>query len=128
MRLLLDTHALVWAVGESPRLSRRAISAINNRRNYLFVSSATAWEVATKFRLGRLPEASLVVRGFESHLHELGAEELPVTVEHALLAGSLEGDHPDPFDRMLAAQAMIEGLQIVTNDPAFDELGAPTIW
>lgn len=92
------------------------------------VSSATAWEIATKFRLGKLPDAEVVMSGFDGHLSSLGASQLSITVQHGLLAGSLQAGHNDPFDRMLAAQARIEGIRVVTNDPAFDDFEAATYW
>lgn len=128
MQLLLDTHTLIWSLVSPDRLSHKARRRIESPRDELFVSGATAWEISTKYRLGRLPEATSVVFGFEGHLDNLGATPLPVTIEHGLLAGGLEGDHADPFDRMLAAQAMAERLQIVTNDPALAALGAAIIW
>jgi len=128
MRLLLDTHVLLWALMEPHHLSETAREAIEDLRNEVFVSAASAWEVATKFRLGRLPEAETVVRGFQRHIETLRAVELPIRVEHALLAGTLPGNHRDPFDRMLAAQAILEGITLVTEDPAFQAFQVKTLW
>ncbi|RIK10378.1 MAG: PIN domain nuclease [Acidobacteria bacterium] len=128
MRLLLDTHVLLWALTEPRRLSRKSRSAIENRRNHLFVSSASAWEIATKIRLGRLPRAEALARSLPEYVDELGASSLPIGLDHGLLAGALEADHADPFDRVLAAQASLEDLKIVTSDPAFEQLGATTYW
>lgn len=127
MILLLDTHALIWALLEPDRLSQRAREAMEDPVNTLFVSSASAWEISTKHRLGRLPEASVLVSGYEEHLERLGAVELPITASHALLAGGLDGVHRDPFDRMLAAQAVIEGIPLVSKDAAF-QLFPVRIW
>jgi PIN domain nuclease of toxin-antitoxin system len=128
VRVLLDTHTLLWALMEPHRLSARAREIIEDPENTVLVSPASAWEIATKHRLGRLPEAESVVRGFQRHLATLMATELPITCEHALLAGSLRADHRDPFDRMLAAQGLIEGIALVTSDPAFAALRVPTVW
>ncbi|MEN8115244.1 MAG: type II toxin-antitoxin system VapC family toxin [Actinomycetota bacterium] len=128
MRVLLDTHALLWALMEPSRLSRDAQTVISDRANTLLVSSASAWEIATKHRIGRLDCADAVVHGYAAHLERLGAEELSIRSDHAFLAGSLDGDHRDPFDRMLAAQSLIEAVSVVTSDEAIACLGAPTIW
>lgn len=119
MRLLLDTHTLLWALAEPARLSARAADLIKAPNNVVIVSAASAWEIATKHRLGRLPGAGPIVAGFAAHLATLRAEELPVRSIHALRAGALAVEHRDPFDRMLAAQALVEGVPLVTDDPAF---------
>jgi len=119
MRVLLDTHALLWALAEPLRLSPRISALIREASTEVIVSSASAWEIATKQRLGQLPGAGAIVVGYASHLEMLRAEELPIRSAHALMAESLAVDHRDPFDRMLAAQAMIEGMPIVTDDGAF---------
>lgn len=126
--LLLDTHVLLWALMEPGRLSRKARQTIQASENTLLVSSASAWEIALKHRLGRLPEAEAVVRGYRKHLATLRAGELPITSDHAILAGALHIAHRDPFDRMLAAQALVEGVPLVTSDPAFKGLGVTTLW
>lgn len=119
MRLLLDTHALLGALAEPRRLSSQAAALIRAPANAVFVSAASAWEIATKHRLGRMPHAGPILAAFAEHLAMLRAEELPVRSIHALLAGSLKVNHRDPFDRMLAAQALIEGIPLLTDDPAF---------
>ncbi len=128
MRLLLDTHVFLWALMTPEKLLPATRAAIESPRNRLYVSAASAWEAATKARLGRLVGAEAAVEGFRSHIRRLGASELPITVEHALLAGRLSHSHRDPFDRMLAAQAMLEGLILVTADPVFTEMGVSTLW
>lgn len=120
--LLLDTHALVWAVSTPDRLSASARALIEDRGNRLLVSAASAWELATKFRLGRFPEAEVLVRQFAAVLDQLGAAELPMSADHALRAGGLRWTHRDPFDRMLAAQALIANVPLITRDPAFEDL------
>jgi PIN domain nuclease of toxin-antitoxin system len=121
VRLLLDTHALLWALLEPPRLSAAAAALIRDPANEVLVSAATAWEIATKIRLGRLPHAGAVVAAYAAHLARLRADELPVRAHHALLAGRLLVAHRDPFDRMLAAQATLEGALLVTIDPVFGQ-------
>ncbi len=129
MSFLLDTHALLWALTDPSRLGRTARRIVKSRSSDLVVSAASAWEIATKHRLGKLPGADVLVGGYSRHLQRLGVGRLAITEEHALLAGSLEWSHRDPFDRMLAAQAMLESLTIVTSDAAFANLsGVATTW
>jgi PIN domain nuclease of toxin-antitoxin system len=127
--VLLDTHVLLWALTDPGRLSPVAAAHLGDATNPLLVSAATAWEIATKHRLGRLPQAQVLTATYEDHLHRLGAETLDVTSRHALLAGSLTWDHRDPFDRMLAAQCLVEGLPLVSADHALAGFaGLTTIW
>jgi len=119
MRLLLDTHTLLWALAEPERLSKRAAAYLRDASTAVLVSAASAWEIATKLRLGKLPGAEPIVAGYAAHLRTLRAEELLITSEHALMAGGFELDHRDPFDRMLAAQALVEGVPLLTDDRAF---------
>jgi PIN domain nuclease of toxin-antitoxin system len=129
VRLLLDTHALLWALAEPHRLSQRAAALIKAPTNEVVVSAASAWEIATKFRLGKLPGAGPVVAAFAAHLITLRVEELPIRSIHALRAGSFLVEHRDPFDRMLAAQAIVEGVPLLTDDPAFINFpGLETLW
>ena len=126
---LLDTHVMLWALTEPTRLGHRAREVIESPASRLVVSAASAWEIATKHRLGRLPQADALLGAYSKHLDRLGANRLPVAEDHALLAGRLEWNHRDPFDRMLAAQAMIESLVLVTGDPTFSGCrGVPTLW
>jgi PIN domain nuclease of toxin-antitoxin system len=126
---LLDTHVTLWALTEPARLGRAARDVIENRSSRLVVSSVSAWEIATKHRLGKLPQADVLLGAYGKHLDRLGAIRLSVAEDHALLAGRLEWNHSDPFDRMLAAQAMMESMVIITGDPAFAGCpGVPTLW
>jgi PIN domain nuclease of toxin-antitoxin system len=128
MKLLLDTHTLLyWAFG-SPELSRRASALIADRANTILVSSASAWEIATKHRLGRLPEASVLVQDMTGWFERVGLVELPITVAHAQRAGSWRVAHRDPFDRMLAAQSMLEDVPILGRDEALQGFGVQLVW
>jgi PIN domain nuclease of toxin-antitoxin system len=117
--VLLDTHVLLWALAEPERLSPNARALLSDRRVDVWVSSASAWEIATKHRIGKLPGASRIVSAFPQHLDRLGARALAITAQHAVTAGAWEWDHRDPFDRMLAAQSTLEALPLMTGDPVF---------
>ena len=127
-RLLLDTHALMWWLTGDPHLSTAARGAIGQASAVAFVSAASAWEIATKVRLGRLNDPKGVTDSLGAHLRAQGFRELPITLEHGRRAGKLPGAHKDPFDRMLIAQAQSEGLTIVSNERAFDPYGIERIW
>ena len=128
MRLLLDTHALIWALAASRRLSRVARDAIASPDNEILVSAASAMEVATKVRLGKLPEAEALAREFQAALAAADYVGLPVSVSHAAHAGRLAIGHRDPFDRLLIAQAQIERVPLVSNEKLFDAFGVERIW
>lgn len=128
MRLLLDTHALLWWWLDDPRLSRRASEAISAADADVHVSAATAWEIATKVRIGKLPAARRLAEQFEKGLAEQGFRQLAITVEHGSCAGSLKGDHRDPFDRILAAQSIIEELAVVSADARIGHFGVKMLW
>lgn len=115
MRLLLDTHALVWWLANDPALSRAARTAIAAPDAEVFVSAASAWEISMKQALGKLEAPSDLERQLELHRFE----PLSITVAHAYAAGFLPRHHDDPFDRMLVAQAKTEDLVVVTRDPRF---------
>lgn len=129
MNYLLDTHALLWALTDPAKLGPSALAVIQEQSSVLFVSAAFAWEISTKKRLGKLPQADVLVSAYTRHLDRLGVSRLSISEEHALLAGTLDWDHRDPFDRMLAAQAMIESLTLITNDQQLTNLpGVVTLW
>ena len=119
MSYLIDTHILLWWVFDNPKLDASSRAIIANPEHLIIVSSATAWEIATKYRIGKLSKAKNLVENYEQVLSQAGFSELPVTAAHALRAGSLEIVHRDPFDRMLMAQAELEALPILTYDSAF---------
>jgi PIN domain nuclease of toxin-antitoxin system len=128
MRLLLDTHAFLWWLADDASLSAAAESAIADSANIVQVSAATAWEITTKWRLGKLPGAALVAADVAREIAAEGFAELPVTVAHGQHAGALPGTHKDPFDRMLVAQALLEGMTLVSNEKALDPFGATRLW
>lgn len=128
MRVLLDTHTLLWWLDGDRRLSRRARNLIADDSNAVLVSAASAWEISTKVRLGKLPGATQVAAELITILRQQNFEPLPMAITHALRAGSLPGPHRDPFDRMLIAQAQAEDLALVSNERVFDAYGARRIW
>ncbi|MBB5754214.1 type II toxin-antitoxin system VapC family toxin [Prosthecomicrobium pneumaticum] len=128
MRLLLDTHALIWWLEDSERLSLRAEAAIGDPENTVFVSAATAWEMTTKVRRGKLPSVASVVGRLAEEIQAEGFELLPISFEHGRRAGSMPGEHRDPFDRMLIAQALAEEMVLVSNETVFDAFGVSRLW
>ena len=124
MRLLLDTHAWLWWLTDDRRLGRRARQAISNPRSEVYVSAASAWEVAIKEALGKL---RLGKANLEAEIAANGFLELTVRIRHALIAGRLPSVHDDPFDRMLVAQAQAEELAVVTADPVFERYGVQVV-
>ena len=127
-KFLLDTHALLWWLFDDPRLSRPAYDIIQEPDNKILVSSASGWEIATKYRLGKLPHAGEAAHNLPSLLRRSRMTVLQISMEHALAAGSLPGPHRDPFDRMLIAQGQLEELTIVTSDPAFEQYSVTLLW
>jgi len=119
MRYLLDTHVLLWWLFDDPQLGEGCRGIISAPEHEILVSSASAWEIATKFRIGKLPEAAELMDDYQGILAQAGFGKLPVRTAHALRAGSLAIKHRDPFDRMLMAQAELEGMPILTYDRAF---------
>lgn len=128
MKVLLDTHAFLWWLADDPRLSLPAAISIDNPDHQVLFSAASAWEISTKHRIGKLPSGGLVVDRLPDILRRLRFTPFAMSVEHAQLAGQMPGAHKDPFDRMLAAQAIIEDIAIVTNDSALAGLGCRTTW
>jgi len=128
LRLLLDTHALIWWLAGDDALSRRAREAIADEDNTVAVSAASAMEVATKFRIGKLPDAALLAQDFEAVIAEQGFDELAISVHHARLAGEMNIPHKDPFDRLLIAQAQAEDLVLLSNEALFDGFAVKRLW
>ena len=128
MRLLLDTHALLWWLAGDKELSATARWAIEDEDNPVFVSAASAWEVATKHRIGKLPTVGPLARDFAAEIVRQGFVELPISLADGQQAGSLAGDHKDPFDRMLIAQSKAHDLALISNEEIFDAYGVIRLW
>ena len=128
MRILLDTHAFLWWIADSTRLSRTAKRQIADEANDILVSAASAWEITTKHRIGKLPEAEELALDVTGSIADQGFEKLAITVEDAERAGRLPGAHRDPFDRVLIAQALAHNLTIVSIDQVFDGYGVGRLW
>jgi PIN domain nuclease of toxin-antitoxin system len=127
-KLLLDTHALVWWWTDDARLPAAARAAIAAPENTVLVSAASAWEIATKYRLGKWTEVAPLLEGFETLLRRSRFTPLAVTLGQAQAAGRLPGPHRDPFDRMLIAQARDQGAPVVSGDPVFAAYDVAVIW
>ncbi|MFI6423635.1 type II toxin-antitoxin system VapC family toxin [Promicromonospora sp. NPDC050880] len=119
---LLDTHAFVWLLSSPERMTETLRAQLGSTANRLLVSAVSAMEVATKVRLGKLDAAASLVSTWERRVDDLDAETLDLTTAHTLHAGSMPWAHRDPFDRLLAAQAIVENVVLVTTDAAFDTL------
>lgn len=119
MSYLIDTHILLWWLFDDPKLHTGCRDIIRNPDHRIIVSSASAWEIATKYRIGKLPEAKQLVEQYSQILHQAKFIELAIITAHALRAGSLPIAHRDPFDRMIMAQAELESLVVITYDKAF---------
>lgn len=128
MRYLIDTHVLLWAAFRKQMLSDTARSLIESEANEILVSAVSAWEISTKYRLGKLPSASVLVEDFVVKVTGAGYLLMPISVKHALRAGMLPGAHRDPFDRMLAAQAIQEDIPLISNDSQLDQFGVRREW
>ena len=128
MRILIDTHAFMWWLAGDQRLSEAARGVIDNPNNSVLVSAASAWEITTKHRLGKLPGADIVAGDVVAAIQDYCFEPLAITVAHAEHAGRLPGPHRDPFDRMLIAQSMAHDLPLVSNESLFDRYGVRRIW
>lgn len=125
---LFDTHALVWWWTGDKALPARVAQHVSDQRNAVFVSAVSAWEIATKCRIGKWQAAVPVFENFDELAVADGFIELSVSVANGLLAGSLPGDHRDPFDRMIAAQAICDDFTVITRDPALAALGCKVFW
>jgi PIN domain nuclease of toxin-antitoxin system len=128
VKLLLDTHAFFWAIVEPERLSDAARSAIEAETAEVYVSVASAWEMAIKVGNGKWPEASELVDTFAKSLVVPGFRLLPMSLVHTRTAGLMTSAHRDPFDRLLVAQAQIEGLSLVSSDSKLSGMGAEIVW
>lgn len=129
MRLLLDTHAFLWWAFADSKLSRRAVAAIGDEdAHQVIVSAASAWEIAVKYRIGKLPDAQTIANDIAGAIAAEGFDELAISVRHAERAGNLPAHHRDPFDRMLISQAISDDLTLVSNERVFDKYGVKRLW
>ena len=128
MQLLLDTHAFIWWLESNSRLSQAAREAIADEENDVLISAASAWEIAIKHKIGKLPEVGALVQDMSGAIASQDFEELPMTVDDSVHAGGLPGTLRDPFDRMLIAQAMSHNLVLISNESIFDRYGVRRLW
>ncbi|TXN01392.1 type II toxin-antitoxin system VapC family toxin [Methylobacterium sp. WL103] len=128
MKLLLDTHALIWFSLGDDRLPNRARLLIEDADNKIYVSAASAWEIAAKYRKGKLPEAEALVLEWGQIITTLDLIELPISSAHALKSGLIDMKNADPFDRMIAAQAVIENMAAISVESEWDSVGVIRIW
>jgi PIN domain nuclease of toxin-antitoxin system len=128
LRVLLDTHALLWWLSDDPNLTRPARKIIADTNNTLIVSAASAWEISTKVRLGKLEAAAELAADFSGAMEREGFQLLSITCDHGIRAGLLPGPLKDPFDRMFIAQSQAENLPIISNEVAFGSYGVRRLW
>jgi PIN domain nuclease of toxin-antitoxin system len=128
LRLLLDTHALLWHAAGDSRLPAICRAILDNDSSETYVSAVSAVEIAIKVRIGKLPSAAQFSANFENRVKRFGFRELPVSWRHGRMAGAMPGAHRDPFDRILIAQALVEDLILVTNEALFDGFGVQRLW
>lgn len=128
MRALLDSHTLLWWILNEPLLTDEAREVISENHDSILISAASAWELAIKFRLGRLPRAADLISDFSNAVESEGFQLLPVSAEHGIRSGLLPALHKDPFDRMLIAQAQAESIPIISNDKVFEHYGVRRLW
>ena len=128
MQLLLDTHAFLWWLAGDDALSVAARTAIADDGNGVFISAASAWEITTKHRIGKLRGVGAIIADLDRAIADQGFIGLPISLRHGQVAGALPGPHRDPFDRMLIAQAMLENLVLVSNEQPFDAYGVRRFW
>ena len=128
MKLLIDTQCWLWWFAEPDRLQEATIAQIVDETNELWFSVASVWEMGIKVRLGKLPLPEAIDRYLSSRMKQLGARSLEIRADHALQAGGLPLHHRDPFDRMLIAQAQVEGMTIVTSDRMFNRYEVEILW
>ncbi len=128
MKYLLDTHTLLWAMNDSPRLSASARAVLVSLDSPVYVSAVSIWEAATKYRLGKLPEAAHLIESTSEVLVAMSFLPLPLDLDHARLGALLDHPHRDPFDRMLAAQAIVTGCTLLSADAVFDSMRVRRLW
>jgi len=125
---LLDTHVLLWWLLDDPKLSQKAKNTITSPESRIYVSSVSGWEISIKQHIGKMPHIGHLIKDLPQYIRRERFEILPITFEHALVAGSLDGKHKDPFDRMLIAQARTEELTLISNDNIFKKYKLSLLW
>jgi PIN domain nuclease of toxin-antitoxin system len=128
VKVLLDSCAVIWATMSPAALGHQARETLADESNVILVSAASAWEIATKVRLGKLPGAEKLERDYLAVMKEAGYTLLAIDTESALRAGRLTAEHKDPFDRMIAAQALAMDVPVLSPDPQLDQFGVRRIW
>lgn len=128
MRYLLDTHALLWWLTDDRRLSLDVVAVVGSPASKIFVSAVSAYEVAFKHGLGKLPGAERLARAFEFEIAAEGFESLPISLREAQMAGRMDHPHRDPFDRLLIAQSLLNDMTIISNEKLFDSFGTTRLW
>ncbi len=128
MNLLLDTHTLIWWFDESPLLSKRALEIVSSENNTVFVSAVSAWEISIKERAGKLVVSKDLLEDFDVTVSNQNFQLLAISTGHAFQGGRFLSPHKDPFDRLLAAQALLEGLTLVSGDRKMPGFGVPILW
>lgn len=128
MRYLLDTHALIWWWADNPRLPVPIRALIQEPHSRIFISPVSALEMAIKVRNWKLEKMQEAVQNFHEWIEDEGFVSVDITCDHAREAGLLEGEHRDPFDRLIAAQSIIEKIPVISRDPALASLGCETVW
>lgn len=128
MNLLLDTHALIWWMTDDHKLSQNARSAIASTNNDVYVSVISAFEIATKYRIGKLAQAQPLVHDFGQLMVQAQFIILPLDLDAATYAGLHDIQHKDPFDRLLISQALTSAMKLVTNEQIFDQFGVERLW
>lgn len=125
---ILDTCTLLWWWSEPENLSPRVLGLLRDPINTVLISAASAWEISTKYRLGKYPRAGRIIAEWDERLKTDGFHELAITARHALRAGMFPGEHRDPFDRMIAAQGLLEDIAVLSPDVLIESFGAERIW
>ena len=128
MKILVDTCTFLWIASDSPRLSKTAAAVFLDLNNERYLSAASAWEITTKHRLGKLPGVAAIIDDLDAAIVNQSFIGLPISIRHGQVAGALPGPHRDPVDRMLIAQAMVDGLVLVSNEQIFDAYGVGRLW
>lgn len=128
VKLLLDTHTLLWALYEPGKLSSGVRQLLENAKNTRLVSAASLWEIAIKHKLGRLALGGDFLKNYRTYLRVFLADELCIEGSHVVVAPQLPTDHKDPFDRILAAQSQVEAALLLTDDPKIKSFGVQTFW